>query len=189
MRIKLNLLAVLLTVSMYSQSIYKGLTYGMTKSEAKKEFLANKDQYTNIDTGNGFLYRTYKQNFVFTDGKLTCVPLTPKGAALGLGYDETVLYLEHTRKFFENLNYQTFIDAEYWNAPLNYEKSPSKWGLILYNEDKTKIIQMYPSSYSNSVTGGKKYLVIINVWHYNTWMNFYNKAQSINKEKAKNTGF
>ena len=47
----------------------------MTESEAKTEFKKNKNDYTTVDIGNGFLYRIYRQNFVFDENKLVGVLL------------------------------------------------------------------------------------------------------------------
>ena len=54
-----------------SKSIFKGLEYGMTKSEAKKEFKKNKKDYTTVDIGNGFLFRIYQQNFLYDNGEFS----------------------------------------------------------------------------------------------------------------------
>ncbi|MDN3665637.1 hypothetical protein ACFFU1_16790 [Algibacter miyuki] len=156
----------------------------MTKTEAKKEFVKNRDQYITVDFTNNFYYRIYKQNFIFLDDKLSCVVLSPKGYALGMGYDSAKNYLIHTRSFFEDLNYETFIDDEFWNAPINYIRSGSKWGLVLYNPEKTKIIQMFPQELKDHV-----YYVYLRVWNYDVWMNLYLDAQSVNSEKLKDSGF
>ena len=87
------LLFLIISSSCLSQSIYKGLNYGMSQSEAKKEFKQNKTDYTTIDIGNGFLYRIYRQNFIYDNGKLVGVVLNPKGSALGMSYDLTRNYL------------------------------------------------------------------------------------------------
>ena len=171
----------------YTQSIYKGLEYGMSKSEASKEFKKNKESYTTVDIGNNFLYRIYKQNFVFDNNKLVALLLTPKGAAFGQSYDSAKNYLIHTRKFFEKLNYETFLDNEWWDSPLNYIDSESKWGLILNKKDKSTIVQMYPISYE--LSGKKSFLVKLMIWNYDTWMGYYKKDREIQKEKANNSGF
>ena len=171
----------------YTQSIYKGLEYGMSKSEASKEFKKNKESYTTVDIGNNFLYRIYKQNFVFDNNKLVALLLTPKGSAFGQSYDSARNYLIHTRKFFEKLNYETFLDNEWWDSPLNYIDSESKWGLILNKKDKSTIVQMYPISYE--LSGKKSFLVKLMIWNYDTWMGYYKKDREIQKEKANNSGF
>ena len=178
------LLFLIISSSCLSQSIYKGLNYGMSQSEAKKEFKQNKTDYTTIDIGNGFLYRIYRQNFIYDNGKLVGVVLNPKGSALGMSYDLTRNYLTSTRSFFETLNYQTFIENEWYNAPLNYLKSGSKWGLVLNKEDKSTIIQMYPMSLSSST-----YIVKLIIWDYNTWVGYYDAETEKQKDKANKSGF
>ena len=169
-----------------SKSIFKGLEYGMTKSEAKKEFKKNKKDYTTVDIGNGFLYRIYKQNFLYDNGGLVGITLNPKGYALGMGYDVTVNYLTHTRGFFESLDYETFIDNKWYNAPLNYLKSSSKWGLVLKSKEKNTIIQMFPMSMGSA---SSSYLVKLIIWDYNTWMGYYNAEMKRQNDKAKDSGF
>tara|TARA_B110000259_G_scaffold184171_1_gene230690 strand:- start:46 stop:612 length:567 start_codon:yes stop_codon:yes gene_type:complete len=177
-------LILVFTVDSYSQSIYKGLTYGMTKTEAKKEFKKNKDLYTTVDIGNGFLYRIYRQNFSYDNGKLVGVLLSPKGAMLGQSYDNAKSYLINTRSFFERLGYETFIDNEWWNAPLNYVKSGSKWGLALNKQDKSTIVQIYTQSLSSTT-----YLVNLKIWHYDTWMGYYDAETETQQTKADESGF
>jgi hypothetical protein len=179
-------LALIFISSSYSQSIYKGLNYGMSKSEAKKEFKKNKTNYTTIDIGNNFFYRIYRQNFIFDNNKLVGIPINPKGFAFGMGYDVTVNYLTHTRGFFESLGYETFIDNKWYNAPLNYLKSSSKWGLVLKNKEKNTIIQMFPMSMGSA---SSTYLVKLIIWDYNTWMGYYDKENKSQNAKAKSSGF
>lgn len=181
---KLLILLLIAPVFGYGQSIYKGLEYGMSETDAKKEFKQNKSTYISVDTGNGFLYRIYQQNFIYDKNKLVGLLMTPKGAALGQSYDNCKSYLIHTRNFFESLGYETFIDNEWWNAPLNYTKSGSKWGLVLNKKDKSTIVQMYPIEISNN-----SYLVNLRIWHYDTWMDLYNKENEKQNLKVDNSGF
>tara|TARA_B100002019_G_scaffold271268_1_gene265535 strand:- start:302 stop:853 length:552 start_codon:yes stop_codon:yes gene_type:complete len=176
-------LLILSAVNSYSQSIYKGLEYGMSKVEAKKEFKKNKDTYISVDLGNGFLYRIYQQNFIYDNDKLVGILFNPKGAGLGQTYDGAKSYLIHTRSFFESLGYETFIDNQWWNAPLNYVKSGSKWGLVLNKKDKSIIVQMFPVAMGNS------YLVNLRIWHYDTWMGYYDAENKVQEIKADESGF
>ena len=186
---KLGLIVMLLffTINSFSQSIFKGLEYGMSEKDAKKEFKKNKDDYINIDIGNGFSYRIYRQNFLYDNKKLVGILLSPKGYAFGQSYDTAKSFLTYTRAFFEDLGYETFIDNKWWNAPENFSKSNSKWGLVLNNKDKSKIIHMYPIKYQQS--GSTKYLVKLTVWNYETWVGFYNEANKKQAEKSKKSGF
>ena len=174
---------IIFAVNSYSQSIYKGLEYGMSKVEAKKEFKKNKDTYISVDLGNGFLYRIYQQNFIYDNDKLVGILFNPKGAGLGQTYDGAKSYLIHTRSFFESLGYETFIDNQWWNAPLNYVKSGSKWGLVLNKKDKSIIVQMFPIAMGNS------YLVNLRIWHYETWMGYYDDENKVQEIKADESGF
>tara|TARA_B100000795_G_scaffold23779_1_gene15906 strand:- start:32 stop:583 length:552 start_codon:yes stop_codon:yes gene_type:complete len=176
-------LALLLATNIYSQSIYKGLEFGMSKSEAKKEFKANKSDYITVDLGNGFLYRIYQQNFIYDQNRLVGVLFSPKGAAFGISYERAKNYLIHTRGFFERLGYETYIENKWWNAPLNYVSSGSKWGLVLNKKDKTTIVQMYPQSV------GENYLIALTIWNYDTWVGYLNKEESAQKKKADESGF
>mgnify|MGYP005993348777 CR=1 FL=1 len=176
-----------LTLSINSQSIYKGLKYGMTQAEAKKEFKKNKKDYTTVDLGNNLLYRIYRQNFVFINNKLVAVPLTPKGFAFGMQYDDAKNYLTATRSFFEKLGYEAFIDNKWWDAPLNFANSNSKWGLILNKKDKSTIVQMYPVKYN--VSSSTSFIVHLKVWHYDTWMNSYNNSKKQQKKITEKSGF
>ncbi|MDO6813815.1 hypothetical protein [Tenacibaculum soleae] len=181
------LLFLLVSNLIFSQSIYKGLEFEMTPKEAKKEFKKNKNNYISVDLGNNFYYRIYRQNFIFLDKKLSCVVLTPKGFSLGMDYDSARNYLIHTRSFFTDLGYEIFLDNEYWNAPLNYASSGSKWGLILFNKDKTKIIQIFPQKYNTLST--TSFLVNLRIWNYNAWMDLYNKENDLQNNKKANSGF
>lgn len=183
----LVLIAILFTSINYGQSIFKGLEYGMSKSDAKKEYKLNKQDYTTVDVGNGFLYRIYQQNFVFDENKLVGVLLTPKGSTFGQSYDDAKNYLIHSRSFFESLNYSTHIENEWWNAPLNYVESGSKWGLVLQKSDKTTMVQMYPISYE--LSGATKYLVKLMIWHSDTWLGYFEKEEKKQLSKVKDSGF
>ena len=59
-----------------------GINFGMTKSEIKKEFKANKEEYTKIDLG-GYLWRYYYQNNTYdNNGGLTLMKLVPVGGGM-----------------------------------------------------------------------------------------------------------
>lgn len=186
-KIYITLVFIFILSNGYTQSIYKGLEYGMSKSEAASEFKKSKKTYTTVDIGNNFLYQIYKQNFVFDNNELVGVLFTPKGSLFGQSYNEAKNYLIHTRSFFEQLGYETFLENEWWNAPLNYTNSNSKWGLVLNKKDKSTIVQMYPISYE--LSGKAVYLVKLMIWNYDTWIGYYNKEKGVQKEKADKSGF
>jgi len=183
----LIIIVLFVSLNLYSQSIYKGLEYGMTESEAKREFKSNKDTYKTVDLGNNFLYRIYKQNFVYDNDKLVGVLISPKGSALGQTYNSAESYLIHTRVFFEDLGYETFIDNEWWNAPHNYVNSNSKWGLVLNKPDNSIIVQLYPTIIGGP--GSNTFLVKLMIWDYNTWVGWYNQQEAKQRENVEDSGF
>ena len=175
---------VLLCTSLSAQSIFKGLETGMSQKEAKAEFRANRDDYINIEIGNGFAYRIYQQNFQYVNDGLVAMLLTPKGSALGQGYDEAASYLDFSDAFFQKLNYEEFFRPEYWNAPQSFS---SKYGLLLSNPDKTIMVQMYPTKYkSGRITS---YLVKLHLYNYDQFMEWYDKEHEAQEEIAEKSGF
>ena len=185
MKIKLLPIAFLLiAASGFSQTIYKGLDYGMSKDEAVDTFRADRDEYTTVDIGNGVKYRIYQQNFVYEDDKLVGVVFNPKGAAFGQSYDEAVIYLDYTRSFLEGLGYTVFSEPEYWNAPLNFK---SKYGLLMVNPDKTAVAQLYPTS--TKAYNHTTFLVLLKLYNYDTFMKWHEKEVANLEEKAENSGF
>jgi hypothetical protein len=184
MKKSLFILAFLFALNGYGQAKFKGLNYGMSKSEAKKEFKANKDIYTKIDLGDGVLYRIYQQNFIYDKDKLVGITFNPKGKALGQDLDNTVLYLTKTRSFFESIDFETYIENELWNAPVEYIKSESKWGLALNKKDKTTMVQMFPMELQKD-----SYLVKLVLWHHETWVGYVEAEEKRQKDRADKSGF
>jgi len=182
-----NLLCVamlLMATTTFSQAIFKGLEAGMSKDEAVKEFRQNRDEYINIEVGNGFAYRIYQQNFEFTDNKLDVILLSPKGSAMGQGYYEAVDWLDYTKTFFDKLNYREFYVPEYWNAPLNLR---SKYGLLMHNPEKTVMLQLYPVNYN--VGNSRSYLVKLQLYNYDQFMGWYEAEKEVQDVIAEKSGF
>ena len=175
---------LLIGASVYSQAIFKGLEAGMTKKEALKEFRQNKDEYTTIEVGNGFAYRIYQQNFEYHDNKLIAVLLTPKGSAMGQSYYEAVNWLDYSKTFFDKLNYREFYVPEYWNAPLNFR---SKYGLLMHNPEKSVMLQLFPISYT--IGNSKSYLVKLQLFNYEQFMNLYEAEKEVQEDIAEKSGF
>lgn len=175
---------VMFSCSLSAQSIFKGLEHGMSKDEAVSEFRSNKSDYINIEIGNGFAYRIYQQNFEYTKDGLVSILLTPKGSALGMGYYEAVNWLDYSKTFFDKLNYLEFFVPEYWNAPLNFR---SKYGLLLYNPDKTIMVQMYPKNYKIGST--TSYMVMLQIYNYDQFMEWYNAEKDVQQEIKEKSGF
>ncbi|WP_159523781.1 hypothetical protein [Sunxiuqinia indica] len=170
--------------SVFSQTIYKGFEYGMSKGEAKREFKKNKDDYTAVDLGNGFVWRTYPQNLLMSGDSLAVVWFTPKGTALGMSHDNVVSYLEFTRAFFELKDYQLFFEPEYWQYPVNFN---AKYGLLLSNPDKTIMVQLYPSS--AKVGHNTTYFANLKVMNYDWFMSIYKENLNVLDEKSAESGF
>ncbi len=107
-----------------------------------------------------------------------------KGAAFGLGYENTVPYLEHTRSFLSQLGYEDFFIPDYWNAPANYN---SKYGALIINPEKTVVAQFYPikSEIYNSIN----YNVLLDLYNYDYFMKRYNNDLEVQEEKIENSGF
>jgi len=168
----------------FSQDIYRGLKYGMSKSEAKDEYKAHNDLYDNIDLGHGFIWRAFSKNFIFINNGLVAIELVPKGAAFGLGYDNTTSYLEFTATFFKVKGYKEFFRPDYWQYPLNFN---SRYGLLLAAPDSSIMVQMYPIVFrmGNSKTSS----AVIKVMNYKWFMDTYNTDHAILDEKSKNSGF
>jgi len=185
---KLLLLFVVLFVhNVHSQTIFKGLEYGMTKAEAKAEFKKNKADYTSIDIGNNFFYKTNKASQLFENDKLVGIWFVPKGYTFGMGYDNCKLYLEYTRTFFEDLGYEVFLEEKWWNAPLNYEKSGSKWGLVLNKPDKSVLVEMFPVAVKTGNTTG--YYLNLKLWNYDTWVKNFESERGKQSSKIAESGF
>ena len=176
-----------LSCSIYGQQIYKGLDYGMTPDEAKKAFKERRDEYINVDLGNNFRYRIYRQNFIYQNDKLTGITFAPKGYAMGMSYDAAKNYLIHTRQFFEELGYKTFIDTEWWNAPINFSRSWNKYGLVMEHPEKKTIVQLYPQTLNTG--SGNTYSVSLLLMNHKTWMELYNKEQDFIEKKKEKSGF
>jgi hypothetical protein len=166
-------------------SLFKGLLIGMTKKEVKAEYKANKDIYTNIDIGNGWVYKTKVAN-MFIDSKtgLEGLYFFLKGSLLsGVGYQNTRNALEMTRQFFENIGYTVFYENVHWNLPLNFT---SLYGLIMVDKDKTKIVHLFPTSapgYPDTHTPG------LILYEYKIFIDSYNKRLETIKNKQEKTGF
>ncbi|MFO7864376.1 MAG: hypothetical protein R6U85_10275 [Salinivirgaceae bacterium] len=160
--------------------MFKGLEYGMSRREAKKEFRKNTSEYDNVDFGNGFVWRLYTQNFLYEDNNLVGVWFTPKGGALGLTHKGATSYLEFTRVFFEDKNYTVFFEPEYWQYPINFN---SMYGLLMHDSEKNIIVHLYP--YQN----GNTYNAYMKVFNYEWFMNVFDDYLKGLEQKSENSGF
>jgi len=184
MKILLCLIMILSAQLLTAQTIYKGFKTGMSQKEVKDEYKSNKDEYSEIDTGNGFFYRTYRNQMVYSEDGLVGIKFMPKGSAMGLGYENSVLYLDYTKDFLHSLGYEIFYEPEFWNAPLNFS---SKYGLIMINPDKTTVAHLYPIVMD---TGSRKsYNMAMAIFNYDQYMAWYNEAKEKKQETAESSGF
>lgn len=166
-------------------SLFKGLLIGMSKKELRTEYKANKDAYTNVDIGNGWVYKTDMPN-MFVDSKngLKGIYFLLKGTKLtGVGYQNTRNALDMTRQFFENIGYTVFYENKYWNLPLNFT---AVYGLILVDKDKTKIAHLFPTHAPGSPSSHSPGLIL---YEYNIFMDSYNERLESIKSKQKDSGF
>jgi hypothetical protein len=167
------------------QSLFKGLLIGMNTKEVKSEYKLNKDLYTNIDIGNGWIYKTDIANtYVDKKNGLIRIDFFLKGTLLsGVGYENTQNALTMTRQFFENIGYSVFYENEYWNLPLNFSNS---YGLIMFDKNKTKIVHLFPSKAPGSIDSYTPGLILI---EYEIFMESYNKRLETIKNKQEKSGF
>lgn len=167
----------------FSQSLYKGLVYDMSKKEAYKEFKRNKAEYTNIQLGNGVAWRMYKQNFHFYNDVLKGIILTPKGGALGMSNSNGEVYLNNTYKFLRGKGYSVLRKPEYWNIPILFDQH-NTYGIVLVNPDKTTTIELRPRRLSYD-----KCTILMVINNYQNFISGVNIENKIVKEQQSNTGF
>ena len=168
-----------------SQTIFKGLSYGMSKKEAKTEYSSNENAYVNVDLGNGFIWKLFPFGFKYDDKKLIFIVFQPKGSLLGISHDNTMTYLEVTKAFFESKGYNVFYQPDNWQYPLLFH---SKYGLLMFNTDKTVMVQLFPATFKQS-NGTTTYLPYLKVMNYDWFMKDYNNQLNVLTEKRENTGF
>lgn len=174
-------------IDSFDNYFYKGFAVGMNKDQVREEFVNNKDQYKAIDLGNGFIYRIYTQNCVYDRDSLIGIRFSVKGGALGLPYQTLVNFLSYTGSFFESKDYDVFYKSKWWNTPQNYASNGMKWGYVLVDKRKSKVIQLYPVV--TTVSNEKHYSVGFFIWDYISWMEMWNKSHEINESKSKASGF
>jgi len=166
-------------------ALFKGLLRGMTKKEVRAEYKANKTEYTNVDIGDGWVYKTDVINTFYDQEKgLSGIYFFLNNSLLyGVGYKNTVNGLEMTRTFFESIGYTTFYENEFWNAPASYS---SVYGLILVDKTKTKVAHLFPTK---SVGLDSDYTPGLILFDYDIFMRGYKAVQEQRKETQKKTGF
>ena len=76
------------------------------------------------------------------------------------------------------------MENEWWNAPIEYIKSESKWGLALNKIVKTTMVQMSHIELQND-----SYLLKIVLWHHETWVGYVKAEEKRQKDRADKSGF
>ena len=158
------ILVFLFTFSSFSQddNVLFDIKFGMTKSEIKKIFKADKEKYTKIDLG-GWLWRYYYQNNGYDEnGGLTQIKLNPVGGGL---YG---LPITDSRVLFKAL-LRVLIKQGYTNDDININSdNPLEFTIgevyILSNKEKNRNVYiglppMGNNVYMNLVIG--KYVDIL----------------------------
>lgn len=164
---------------------FKGLYYGMTKKEARKEFRKNKKEYTNIDIGNGWVYATDVYNLIVSQSKgLRGAQFFIKNSkTIGLGYKNASNALIMTRNFFEEIGYTVFLENRYWKYPINFS---APYGLVLVDKDRTKIAHIFPAPVPNEPY---RYSAGLIMYEYDSFMAEYNYRNKVIENKQENAGF
>lgn len=192
MRIYLKIFIVLLSAltcdivnGQEGSCLFKDMCVGMSKKEANKEYRANKNKYTNIDIGYGWVYRTDIQNLKFdSENKLVGIYFFLQNTKLsGVGYQNTKNALDMTRQFFEMLEYTVFHEDEYWNLPLNFS---AVYGMVMVDKNKSKIVHIFPTHATGNINSHAPGLIL---YDYVAFMEEYDERQKVIQEKQQKTGF
>ncbi len=158
------LFPLLLSFNTRAQSIFKGLKYGMSQTQANAEFKTHKKNYTNLDIGDDYIYRTYKQDFIFEDNKLVGIIFSPRGSAFGQSYKSSKNYLLQTKDYLERLGYVSLIQNTYWNDPLEFIKTGEEQGLVMH-KNKSTIAQLLTTQ--NDTNYNSAFIIKLIFWNYN----------------------
>ena len=178
-------LFLLAPIFIFSQdvSLFKGLNIGMSKKEVKAELKKGKEIYTNVDVGNGWVWKTDHRNTYYnSNGGLEGIYFYQKGTMLsGMGYENTVNCLEMSEIFFKNIGYKEFYKNKWWNAPVNFSAS---YALVLVSSDNTKIAHVFPtkSPYGEHTAG-------LIIYEKNTFMKSWDAQKENLSKKQKDSGF
>jgi hypothetical protein len=143
-----TLILLILSTSVSAQNVklYKDLSEGLLKKEAKKIIKSNKGDYNEINIGNGFQWTLKTTGLLYGPYKgLRVIWLWPKGSLMsGSGYDRTVSYLNATKSFFESRDWTVLLKNDYWNAPQNFTSKGYLYGLVMLSPDEKRVIHLYP---------------------------------------------
>jgi len=60
-------------------------------------------------------------------------------------------------------------------------------GLVLNKKENSTFVQLYPIKHQLSAK--TVYLVKLMIWHYDTWLKWYNAENKVQENKKDNSGF
>lgn len=148
-------IALLFTVLLTSAQVelYQGLVEGMSKKDALKELKQNNDLYSSVDFGNDVVWKVYKQALRFNDKKLSTVNfLSAKGFGMAGTGQNGLIYLEKTAEVLKDKGYEVYLENENWKYPRYWTEKSFKYGLMLINPEKTKVVHLYYTGTSAMAT-------------------------------------
>jgi hypothetical protein len=132
---KTTILALIITISisLQSQTLYKGLKEGMSKDSVKKEWKQNKEELQiQIEQTE---WRLIRGNIYFLDGELKQLIYYPRGAGIGTDYNWAKFYMNEAVTYYLNNGYEVVLKSEYWNTPALFTSMNLKYGIILTNQE------------------------------------------------------
>ena len=183
-------LLFLTTVVNAQTSLYKDLTEGMSKKEAKKVIKADKDNYKVVDLGNGFKWTLRTTGLRYNEqDQLTVVYLWPyKSAITGIGYDATVNMLDHSKSFFESKGYTVLLQNKFWNAPANHDAHNFVYGLVMLSPQGDRVVHLYPSKVF-TMAQELVHTAYLELMSKKQWDSYLESRKSKKLESTSNTDF
>tara|TARA_Y100001935_G_scaffold235101_1_gene218828 strand:- start:194 stop:766 length:573 start_codon:yes stop_codon:yes gene_type:complete len=130
-------------------TIFKGISEGMTKKVFKAEFKKNKSDYRGVELGNGITWVLAQSNAIYKPkDNLIGIKFIAKGALYpinDLGNDETQKYLRSTVDYLKNNGYTLFYEDpdEDWDWPRLFNYS-NNYGAVLINYMDKKVAHLIP---------------------------------------------
>jgi hypothetical protein len=138
-----------LTIKLNAQTkLYKGIYDGMNHKSAINEFKENKDDYSEVNLGNGFIYTINRMGGIVANEKneVKTITMWPKGSALTpVGYQLTINYLNHSRSFFIKQGYSVMLENPNWNLPMRFNDAGYVYGLVLLSPEKDRVVHLFPT--------------------------------------------
>ena len=169
-----------------AQSIFKGLTYGMSREEAKAEYKANKSDYKGVKIDPYLSYNMFVKNMGFNENEqLSMVFFSPWYNGGPIPTDKATHCLNTTMEFFASLGYEIFYEGENWNYPEIYN---GDLGLVMKNSDGTTMILMYPDPYKKP-DGEIQQSIRLEVWNHTEFMRIWDLQQAQKEKLKQESGF